>query len=161
MRGLAQEYGFPLSDADRDLLTESLPGWPLFDDTVDALRRLAGHYRLGIISNIDEDLFALTQQKLGVTFDWVLTAEEAVSYKPSLRNFQLAEARAGVTRDRWCHAAQSLYHDIVPAKRHGVSAVWVNRRRGREGFGATLPAAAVPDLEVADLRELADRVEPR
>ncbi|MGQ0720955.1 MAG: haloacid dehalogenase type II [Candidatus Eiseniibacteriota bacterium] len=161
MRGFAREHGFRLEPDDWSLLAESLPAWLPFEDTVEALRRLARRYRLAVISNVDDDLFECTRRRLpGVEFDWVITAETAQSYKPSHRNFEVAERKMGIPRGRWLHVAQSLYHDIAPAKRMGLATVWVNRRRGRSGFGATPPAAAAPDLEVFDLGELAARAVP-
>ncbi len=159
IKGIAEEYGFRTRGDDRNLLVESLPDWPPFPDTVAALPRLQRHFRLGVISNIDDDLFVETRRRLGVAFDWVLTAEEAASYKPMRRNFEMAVRKTGVAPERWLHAAQSLYHDIVPARELGMTTIWVNRRRGREGFGATPPAAAMPHLEVADLDELVRLVE--
>ncbi|HVP01002.1 MAG TPA: HAD hydrolase-like protein, partial [Solirubrobacteraceae bacterium] len=96
------------------------------------------------------------ERRLGLRFDWVVTAERARSYKPSTTNFEVAFATIGVPRERILHVAQSLYHDHVPAKALGLSTVWVDRRAGREGFGATLPASAAPDLTVPDVRTLAD-----
>ncbi|NNE44304.1 MAG: haloacid dehalogenase type II [Gemmatimonadetes bacterium] len=157
MRGLAAEHGFTLEPDAWGMLAESVEDWPVFPDTVAALDRLRARYPLGVLSNIDDDLFAATLARLPGGFRWVVTAEEVVSYKPNARHFTFAEQRIGVPRERWLHVAQSLYHDIAPAKRFGLPTVWVNRRRGRDGFGATPPAAAVPDLEVASLAELADR----
>ncbi|MGH2569872.1 MAG: haloacid dehalogenase type II [bacterium] len=155
----ARERGFAVSPAERGRLAESLPSWPLFADTTAALRRLARHFRLGVISNIDDDLFAATRARLGVRFDWVLTAEEAESYKPARRNFEMAMRKAGGSASRWLHVAQSVWHDIVPARELGMTTIWVNRRRGRSGSGATPQAAATPHLEVGSLDELAGLVE--
>ncbi|HMB70518.1 MAG TPA: haloacid dehalogenase type II [bacterium] len=157
MRGFAQQHGLDLDPDDRSLLADSLPNWRPFPDTQAALRRLKERYRLAVVSNIDDDLFDETRMNLGVELDWVITAEQVTSYKPSLRNFEAAERTMGVSRAHWLHAAQSLYHDIVPARQFGLATVWVNRRRGLPGFGATPPAAALPDLETGDLRELAER----
>lgn len=157
LRGFAREHGFRLAPGDRGLLAESVSEWPVFPDTNAALKKLRERYRLAIVSNVDEDLFEGTRRHLDVDFDWVVTAETARSYKPNVRNFETAERVVGISRAHWLHAAQSLYHDIVPARGFGLRTVWVNRRRGRSGFGATPPAAAVPDLEVADLKELAER----
>ncbi len=154
MKGIAREHGFELDGHERELLVQSLPEWPPFADTVAALPRFQRHFHLGVITNIDDDLFAATRERLGVAFDWTLTAEEAASYKPMRRNFELAVRKAGVPPSRWLHVAQSLYHDIVPARELGMTTIWVNRRRGRKGFGATPPVAAMPHLEVADLDEL-------
>ena len=89
-------------------------------------------------------------------FDWVITAQQARSYKPSANNFELAFERIGVPRERILHVAQSLFHDHVTAKRLGMTTVWVDRRHGRGGSGATPPAEARPDLTVPDMRTLAD-----
>ncbi len=88
-------------------------------------------------------------------FDWVITAQQVKSYKPSLNNFRSALGRIGLPPGKILHAAQSLYHDIAPAKSLGLSTVWVNRRHAVPGFGATPPAQAQPDLEVPDLASLA------
>ena len=101
-----------------------------FPDTVEALRTLKQNFKLAIISNIDDDLFALSAKRLDVEFDWIITAEKAKSYKPSLHNFELAFQTIGVEPKAILHVAQSIYHDIVPAKSLGLSTVWVNRRKG-------------------------------
>ena len=105
-----------------------------------------------MISNVDDDLFAGTAEALEVEFDAVVTAEQVGSYKPDLRNFEVARERMGVERERWLHVAESRYHDIGPANRLGIASVWVNRAdRG----GGTRWSEAVPDVEVADLGALA------
>jgi 2-haloacid dehalogenase len=124
------------------------------------LRELKRRYQLVVISNIDDDLFAETQKHLQVEFDGVITAEQARSYKPSVNNFQIAIRKLGISPDRLLHAAQSVYHDVVPARSLGISTVWVNRRSARPGIGAvrtsTVNAAEKrPDLEVPDLASLA------
>jgi 2-haloacid dehalogenase len=153
--GLGRRFGFSPDDRERGALAESLPAWLPFADTRDALRALRTRYRLAVISNIDDDLFAGTALSLGIEFDWVVTAAQVGSYKPSAENFRRALARFGAPAERVLHVAQSLFHDIAPAKSLGFSTVWVNRRRGRAGGGATPPASARPDVEVADLMSLA------
>jgi 2-haloacid dehalogenase len=111
---------------------------------------------LGVITNCDRDLFALSNCRLGVTFDWIVTAEDARAYKPSPAPFQLAFETIDVPRDRIVHAAQSLFHDHVPAQKLGLSTVWVDRRHNQDGFGATPEASAAPNLTVPDLRSLAE-----
>jgi 2-haloacid dehalogenase len=76
------------------------------------------------------------------------------SYKPSLNNFKQAIERIGIPQEKILHVAASIYHDVVPAKSLGISTVWVNRRAGQQGSGASLPATAQPDLEVPDLQTL-------
>ena len=134
----------------------SVADWPPFPDSAAALARLHERFRLGVITNCDDDLFAASARRLGVEFDWVITAQQAGSYKPSERNFQLAFERIDMPRERLLHVAQSLFHDHVPAKRLGLSTVWVDRRHGRPGGGATLPASATPDLTVPDMATLAE-----
>src|SRR3954451_7216567 len=133
----------------------SVRDWPAFADSATALQALKARFRLGVITNCDDDLFAASNAKLGVEFDWVITAEQARGYKPRLENFEFAFARIDVPRERILHVAQSLFHDHVPAKALHLTTVWVDRREGRDG-GATPPAAAVPDLTVPDLRSLAE-----
>lgn len=151
VRGLGRELGFTPSPAELDSLAASLGDWPPFPDTVMALKALKRRYRLAIISNVDEDLFTLTARRLQVEFDWVITAEQARSYKPALDIFHYALRRIGVAPDKVLHIAQSLYHDIVPAKALGLAAIWVKRSGGP---GATPPARGQPDLEVPDLETL-------
>lgn len=149
------EYGFTPTAQERASLPASLPGWPPFDDTVEALGRLKSRWKLGVISNTDPDLFAGTRRALGVEFDGVYTAAEARAYKPSRRMFEGAFAAFGVRPDEALHVAQSRHHDIAPARELGMRCVWVDRRAGqRFGTGATVPSAAEPDLRVPDLRTL-------
>lgn len=135
---------------------DSVGKWPAFADSAPALGKLASRFRLGIITNCDDDLFELSRRQLAARFDWVVTAEQARSYKPSPRNFELALKRIGLPRERVLHVAQSVFHDHVPAKRLGLATVWIDRRGRRPGSGATPPASAEPDLRLPDLSSLAD-----
>ena len=137
----------------------SVGDWPAFDDSPRALADLKRRYRLGVITNCDDDLFALSNRRLGVDFDWIVTAQQAGAYKPDARGFELAFERIEVPRERILHVAQSLYHDHVPAKALGMTTVWVDRRRGEAG-GATPAAEADPDLTVPDMRTLAELATP-
>jgi 2-haloacid dehalogenase len=154
VKSFGAQLNFTPTEAELSSLAESIPDWEPFPDTVEALKALKKRYKLAIISNVDDDLFAYTAKKLKVDFDWIVTAEQVKSYKPSLQNFEVAIQRMGISPDKLLHVAQSIYHDIVPAKSMGLSAVWVNRRQGKEGFGATLAASGQPDLEVPDLKTL-------
>jgi 2-haloacid dehalogenase len=153
---LAARLSFPLYDGEVDALPNSLKKWPPFPDTVAALRRLKSRYRLAIISNTDNDLFAETAKLLDVKFDHVITAQQVRSYKPSLNNFERALDEINLPKDKVLHCAQSIFHDVVPAKALGLANVWVNRRLGKAGVGATHPADAQPDLTVTSLKQLAD-----
>jgi 2-haloacid dehalogenase len=158
MRTLSAQFKFTLTSSELECLVRTLPDWPPFSDTVEALKVLKQRFKLGVISNIDDDLFAETAKRLEVEFDWVITAQQIKTYKPSLNNFKVALQKIGVPSEKILHVAQSLYHDIAPAKTLGLAAVWVNRRKGKQGFGATPAAKADPDLEVADLKELVSRM---
>ncbi len=155
-RGLCADLGLAAGDGDAERFAEAIGDWPAFPDTEDALRRLHERFRLGVITNCDRDLFALANRRLGVTFDWVVAAEDAHAYKPSQIPFELAFATIDVPRDRILHVAQSLFHDHVVAKQLGLTTVWVDRRSGRPGSGATPDASAAPDLTVPDMNALAD-----
>jgi 2-haloacid dehalogenase len=157
-RGLDEigaQLGFEPTAAERDAFGASVADWPAFADAPAALGRLKTKFRLVILSNVDDDLFAASARRLGVEFDDVITAEQVGSYKPAHRNFEVAIERVG-PRERILHVAQSLFHDIAPARAVGLRTVWVNRRAGRPGSGATAPSDARPDAEVPDLRTLAD-----
>ncbi len=163
LRGLGRELGAEVSDEDAERIARSVPDWPAFADSRDALADLAGRYRLIILSNVDRDSFAASGERLGVTFSSVITAQDVGSYKPSPRNFDalLAETdRLGVPRGGLLHVAQSLFHDHVPAKRAGLPTAWINRRHDRPGWGATPepPAPVRPDWEFPSLRAFAAAV---
>ena len=134
----------------------SVGQWPAFPDSPSALARLKTRFKLAVITNCDNDLFAASNARLGVTFDWVVTAEQVGSYKPSEANFVTAFERLAIPRERILHVAQSLFHDHVPARRLGLRTVWINRRAGRQGAGATPPAEVVPDATFPDLASFAD-----
>jgi 2-haloacid dehalogenase len=157
---MGRRLGAKLSAESCRQFAESLKRWPPFPDTVDSLRALAKHYRLGIISNTDDDLFAASQKLLQASFAIVVTAQQVQSYKPSVINFYEALKRAGLPKDNILHAGQSLYHDIAPANRLGLKNVWVNRRFGKQGPGATVPGNTKPMLEVRSMAELAKALVP-
>ena len=159
LKGVVQKFGerlgFEPSPTELTALADSIKNWQPFPDTVAALKVLKEKFKLAIISNVDNDLFAFSAKHLEVEFDWIVTAEQVKSYKPSLENFKYAIQRIGLPPERILHVAGSIYHDIVPASSLGLSTVWVNRRLGQEGSGAALPAQGKPDLEVPDLKTLA------
>lgn len=150
-----QRLGFEPSPAEQDALPDSIQHWQPFPDTIAALKSLKQRFKLAIISNIDDSLFVATAKHLEVDFDHVITAEQVRSYKPSLNNFRVAIDRIGVPAEKILHSACSVYHDILPASSLGLATVWVNRRTGKAGSGASLAATAQADLEVPDLQTLA------
>lgn len=154
MEEIGNKFGFNLASSEKNCLVESLKSWQPFPDTVESLQALKNKFKLAIISNIDDDLFTYSAKYLGVNFDYVITAEQVHSYKPAPDNFEFAIRKIGVSQNKILHVAQSVYHDIIPAKAVGLSTVWVNRRKGKKGFGATPPASEQADHEVSDLKEL-------
>ena len=145
LRGIAAWERLPVTNDAVARFSESVRDWPAFPDSHEALEELHERYRLAVITNCDADLFAASQERLGIDFDWVITAEAAGAYKPSERPFELAFETIDVPRERRLHVAQSLYHDHVPAKRLGLTTVWIDRRHDRAGSGATPSATAEPD----------------
>jgi 2-haloalkanoic acid dehalogenase type II len=161
-RALGRRWGLNMNEVAPIAFGGAVGRWPAFPDSAEALAYLQRHFKLIILSNVDRSSFARSNAKLQVDFDLVLTAQDVGSYKPDRRNFErlLTELTGlGIAKERILHVAQSLFHDIVPAKALGLRTVWVNRRKGRPGGGATPPATgdATPDLEVASMAELVER----
>lgn len=164
MRALGADVGVPVSDDEAETLAVSVPDWPAFPDSAEALRRLSPRYKLIILSNVDRAGFAGSNKRLGVTFASILTAQDIGSYKPSPRNFQALRREAerlGIAEGRLLHVAQSLFHDHLPAKSAGLPTVWINRRHDNPGWGAT-PAPRVdvtPDWTFTSMAAFADAVD--
>lgn len=155
VRQFGDEFEFTATAEEQNSLPNSLASWKPWPDTPAALSLLKAHFRLAILSNIDDDLFAATRPQLGVDFDEVVTAQQAQAYKPSLKLFELALSRIRVPAHRVLHVGQSIYHDVVPAQALGLATVWVNRPSARPGVGAVKSADAKPDLTVTSLEEFA------
>jgi len=146
---VAHELGWPLASGRATFLAGSLPSWTPFADTNAALERLhAAGYRLGILSNVDDELLAATRRHFTVGFDPIVTAQQVRSYKPAHGHW--IEARKRIGDARWLHAAQSNFHDVVPANAQGIATAWVNRRGD-----APLPGGT-PGYEVRDMAGLAN-----
>jgi 2-haloacid dehalogenase len=156
VRQFGDELGFVPTAEEVRSLPDSLALWRPWPDTVAALRRLKSRYRLAILSNVDDDLFAATRPQLEVEFDEVITALQAQAYKPSLKIFEFALARIQAPAHRILHVGQSIFHDVIPAQALGLATVWVNRPSARAGVGAVKVAHAEPDLEVSSLSELSE-----
>ena len=164
MRSLGERLGVPVSDDEAQALAASVAGWPAFPDSAQALQRLSRHYKLIILSNVDRASFAGSNRRLGVTFTSILTAQDIGSYKPSPRNFEALTREAqrlGIPQGKLLHVAQSLFHDHVPAKAAGLPTVWINRRHGNPGWGATPapPANVTPDWTFTSMAAFADAVD--
>jgi len=145
--GVAAIEGLALPDGRAGALGDSLPGWPVFGEVPGALGRLRNDgWKLAILSNTDPDLLATSVRSIGVPFDLTLTAAEAGSYKPAPGHWRRFYLETGVDPARHVHVAASLFHDIEPAARMGIRAVWINRL----GESSDLPRAA----ELTDLSGL-------
>lgn len=156
LRGVALDLGFEPTAEEVEAFAGSVVDWPAFPDSAAALSRLRERFRLGVVTNCDDDLFAASNARLGVEFDWIVTAQQVGSYKPAEANFHAAFERLGLPRDRILHVAQSLFHDHVAAKRLGLSTVWIDRRHDRPGAGATPPVeGAAPDATFPDMASFA------
>ena len=152
-RRVAAHLGWPLDPAAARFLPESLGDWPPFPDTNPALERLvAAGYRLGILSNVDDDLLAATRKHLAVPFELIVTAQHVQSYKPAPAHWHHARRRIGDAR--WLHAAQSYYHDVAAARGLGVPVAWINRH------GQPVGAAGPPDRMLRNLTDLAKWLAP-
>ena len=139
----AERAGVALPD--RDLLVDGWHTLEAFPDTVAALEELqAQGWKLGILTNCDDDLFESTRAALSVTIDRVVTAEQVGSYKPALGHFERFEAESGVAREDWVHAGVSWWHDMVPARDLGIRRVWVDREDS--GHDASIVTARVPNM---------------
>lgn len=155
VRQFGDRVGFNPTAVEVASLPDSLPTWSPWPDTVAALRQLKDRFKLAIISNVDDDLFAGTRPRLEVDFHEVITAQQAQAYKPSLKIFELALSRIDVPAHRVLHVGQSIYHDVVPAQALGLATVWINRPSARPGVGAVKAADAKPDMTFTSLAELA------
>lgn len=157
---IGEKLNLPATAEESRAFGQSVKDWPAFPDSAEALAYLKQHYKLVVLSNIDRASFAHSNKKLGVTFDAVVTAQDVGSYKPALRHFEVGLetlAKMGVQKDKILHTAQSLFHDHVPGKKIGLTTMWINRRAGKSGGGATMPVGAVqPDGEVPSMAALVE-----
>ncbi len=162
LRDVAADYGVSASAEEEKIFGASVAHWPAFPDSAEALAYLKRHYKLVIVSNIDRASFAHSNAKLGVEFDLVITAEDVGSYKPAPAHFERAFAeleKLGVPKAKILHTAQSLFHDHVPAKsRFGMTSIWINRRMGKPGGGATQkpPEDVTPDWQVPTMAAMVE-----
>ena len=157
---LAHDLGLPEGPAEAAALRASIPAWPAFPDSADALSRLATRFHLVALTNADRWALEQMSATLGSPFDDGVTAEDVGVNKPSPRVFDYCRGRLSAHGYRLTdigHVAQSQYHDIAAAKNLGYQVCWVERRRHKPGWGATPEPSGtvVPDLHVGSLEELA------
>jgi 2-haloacid dehalogenase len=124
----AQECGLSITADHARSLAEAWASMRPFDDVEPMLAELrARGWRLAVLTNCDEDLFAMTHQQFRSPFDFVLTAERIRGYKPAPWHFLAFERLTRVDRRDWVHVANSWYHDIAPARALGIQHVWLDR----------------------------------
>ncbi|MET3590711.1 MULTISPECIES: haloacid dehalogenase type II [Mesorhizobium] len=149
-RRLAEEWSVVVTREECITYGESVKDWPAFADSAKALQYLKQHYKLIILSNVDNKSFSFSNEKLGVYFDAIYTAEDIGSYKPSERNFDYMLEKLGtigVAKGQILHTAESMFHDHVPASRLGLKSCWIYRRHADQGFGATMHPGDMPKVD--------------
>lgn len=160
LRDIAAEFDAPASDEEATTFGQSVKDWPAFPDSTEALAYLKQHYKLVVVSNVDRTSFSHSNEKLGVEFDLIVTAEDVGSYKPAPAHFERAFAGLadqGVPREKILHTAQSLFHDHVPAKKHfGMTSIWINRQAGRAGATPAVEMDVTPDWEVPSMAAMVE-----
>lgn len=162
-RRLAEEWGAQASWSECRAYGQSVGQWPAFEDSAGALRYLNRHFKLVVLSNVDNESFSYSNEKLGVEFDAIYTAEDIGSYKPSDRNFDYLLERIvdiGIAREEVLHTAESMFHDHAPANKFGLTSCHIYRRHARKGFGATMRPEQMPEVRFRfnTMRELAQAV---
>ena len=161
---LVKEFGLTGGSRDREVLRQAITDWPAFPDSVAALKALKARYRLVALSNADRWAYDQMARTLEHPFDDAVVAEDVGVNKPDPQMFAYCRGRQsvhGYTLPDYLHVAQSQFHDIGVAKRLGFTVCWIERRRGKEGFGATPVPETVtePHYHFATLAELAAAVE--
>ena len=157
---LAEEWNVPASWDECVTYGRSIGDWPAFPDTVAALAYLKQHYKLVILSNVDNESFSVSNRKLGVAFDAIFTAEDVGSYKPDRRNFEYMLNKLegmGIRKSDILHTAESMFHDHKPANHVGLASCWIYRRHQDKGFGATMNPGDMPkyDFQFTSMGEFA------
>ena len=148
----ARHEGIDLPDGGQEAFVRDWPDLPVFDDTGPALTALREQgWRLAILTNCDDDLFAATRSRLPVPFDLVVTAQQVGSYKPDLGHFRAFADQVNVTAANWIHVANSWVLDMVPAARMGLRKVWVDR----DGTGHP---AKLAERRITSMRRLPEAV---
>lgn len=149
-RRLAEEWGVDVTLAECEAYGQSVKNWPAFPDSPGALQYLKKHFKLVVLTNVDNDSFQHSQDKLQVEFDGRYTAEDVGSYKPEDRNFDYMLDKLesiGVSKDQVLHTAESMFHDHEPANRHGLANCHIYRRHEQPGFGATMTPGEMPSYD--------------
>jgi len=128
---IAESLKAESTEKEAKAFANSVGDWPVFPDTVEALKTLSRSYKLFILSNVDRASFKRSNEKLGIVFDGIVTAQDVGSYKPDIRNFTAIKkcvAEAGVASEAFLHVGESIYHDIIPGTRAGLDTAWIDRQ---------------------------------
>ncbi|WMD22134.1 haloacid dehalogenase type II [Achromobacter seleniivolatilans] len=148
---LANEWSIPVANYEANIFGASVPDWPEFPDSVEALAYLKQHFKLVILSNVDRVSFRGSNARLKVEFDAIYSAQDVGAYKPSRKNFDYMiahlESDFGLDRSDILHTAQSLFHDHASANDFGLASAWIDRRHNQEGWGATMPPPGTPKVD--------------
>lgn len=155
MEKFGERLDIELSEEEKNILVNSIGSWPVFPDAPGTLRKIKEKHKIAVISNVDDDIFETTQKSIGVEFDYIITAQKVRAYKPSLEVFEFAQRVFNALKKEWIHVGQSVYHDVIPAKKFGLRTVLVRRR----GFGATPEVHGNADYEVDDLEGVLEILE--
>lgn len=158
MRRIGADLGVAVSTTEAEAFGRSVGSWPAFADSGSVLAKLKSRFKLVILSNVDRVSFRQSNDRLGVEFDLVITAEDVGSYKPQPANFEALAAGLddlGIGTDRLLHVAESMYHDHLPAKAFGLRTAWIHRRHDKAGFGATTApqGETQPDWQFASMAD--------
>lgn len=149
-RRLAEEWGLAVDWAECLEYGRSVKNWPAFEDSAGALNYLKRHYKLVVLSNVDNESFSHSNRRLGVEFDAIYAAEDIGSYKPAERNFEymitMLETH-GLQPEDILHTAESMFHDHKPANAAGLASAWIYRRHDETGFGATMNPGDMPHYD--------------
>ena len=158
LAALAHAADVAVTEGELEEFSASVATWAPFGDSIAALEELKRQGRvLGVISNVDNDLFAGTQALLGNPFDVVVTAEDVQGYKPGLAHFHAIRdklAERGIGEDQILHVARSKFHDIETGNALGWPNCWVNRRHGEKSRGVGLPSDAEPTWQVTSMADV-------
>ena len=158
---VAEDWGVSVTWDDCLVYGRSVANWPAFDDSAAALAYLGQHYKLIVLSNVDNESFAFSNAKLGNCFDAEYVAGDIGSYKPNPRNFEyMLEnlSRLGLGKADILHTAESMFHDHAPANAAGLANCWIYRRHDQTGFGATMRPEEMPSYDFR-FNSMADLVE--
>lgn len=148
---LAEEWGIGVTWEEAQIYGRSVEHWPAFPDSAEALAYLRDHFKLIVLSNVDNESFAHSDAKLGHPFHATYVAGDIGSYKPDPRNFDYMLEhleRLGIAPGDVLHTAESMFHDHGPANRHGLANCWIFRRHDKQGFGATMNPGEMPRYDM-------------